>query len=731
MTVTKGSQQKSKLQWQEAELDNALTKVTATMHGIVSENSESNAQLGPTPTAKVKLEGSETEALLDTGSPVTIVSLQFLLEALAKRKRKEQSPDDWRAMVEKRFEPSTITLQNYSGVKINIIRQMRVSICRSGSAEVQAIVQVQKDAPAKLLIGTDLLPALGFIFLQTEFEGEDVDLLKPRQTQAELNEEPPEHQEQSTGPDAGGKQAESIDTVGGVVRLIQATRVPARHKKLLRARVTGLEDASLALFEPDNHLLGMKGLSMAEAATEPDTDNCVTLIMQNDALEPTHLKKGQVLGRVYPASLSPNAEQGSSNEEEQRLFAPSLNQLSSAPQDPERQGQCEMGTTRRDQMFAAIDLDQSTLTEEQCQQLQALLCEYADIFALDSSELGSTDLVTHTIDTANHPPIDHQARRTPFALHDQIDEMVRKMLVQGVIEPSQSPWASPVVLVKKKDGSYRFCVDYRRLNSVTKMDVFPLPRIDDTLDLLSRTKFFTTLDLASGYWQVRMHPKSKEKTAFATWSGLYQFVVMPFGLCNAPATFQRLMETVLTGLACDSCMVYIDDILVIGATFQDHLENIRKVFARLRAAGLCLKPQKCSFVKREVTYLGYVVSSDGMSPDSAKVDAVKRFPQPLDLRTLRSFLGLASYYRRFIPQFSVVASPLHALTRKNAVYVWDPVCQRAFERLKELLTVAPVLAFPDFSREFMLETDASGAGLGAVLAQKQEDGLVRPIAYAS
>ena len=191
------------------------------------------------------------------------------------------------------------------------------------------------------------------------------------------------------------------------------------------------------------------------------------------------------------------------------------------------------------------------------------------------------------------------------------------------------------------------------------------------------------------------------------------------------------METVLMGLARDSCMVYIDDILVIGETFQDHVENLQKVFARLCATGLSLKPQKCSFVKQEVTYLGYVVSSDGISPDSAKVAAVREFPQPSDLKTLRSFLGLASYYRRFIPQFSVVASPLHALTRKNAAYVWDPVCQRAFEHLKELLTAAPVLAFPDFSREFMLETDASGAGLGAVLAQKQEEGLVRPIAYAS
>ena len=301
------SRQKSELQWQEVELNDALTKVTATMHGIVSEGSERNAQLGPIPTAKVKLEGSETEALLDTGSPVTIVSLQFLLEALAKQKRSDQSPDDWRQMVEKRFEPSTINLQNYSGVKINIIRQMTVSISRSGNAEVQATVQVQKYAPAKLLIGTDLLPALGFIFLQTELEGEDVDLLKPQQARAEVNKESPEPSKQTSG--------------------------------------------------SDREVLGVKGLSMAEAAKEPDADNCVTLIMQNDVLEPTRLKKGQILGRIVPASLLTNTEQTSCDDEEQGLFMPSLNLLSSAPQDPERESQCERGTSREDQLLATVGLD--------------------------------------------------------------------------------------------------------------------------------------------------------------------------------------------------------------------------------------------------------------------------------------------------------------------------------------------------------------------------------------
>lgn len=182
------------------------------------------------------------------------------------------------------------------------------------------------------------------------------------------------------------------------------------------------------------------------------------------------------------------------------------------------------------------------------------------------------------------------------------------------MEPSHSPWSSPVVLVEK-DGSKRFCVDYRRLNSVTKMDVFLLPRIDNTLDFLGQSQYFTTLDLAAGYWQVRMQPDSQEKTAFATHSGLYEFRVMPFGLCNSPATFQRLIDTILSGLIPKSCMVYIDDVLVIGKTFAEHLDHLREVFKRLRDAGLKLKLAKCQFASSKVVYLGFVVSREGISPD--------------------------------------------------------------------------------------------------------------------
>ena len=319
----------------------------------------------------------------------------------------------------------------------------------------------------------------------------------------------------------------------------------------------------------------------------------------------------------------------------------------------------------------------------------------------------------------------------PFALRAKVEELVCDMLDQGVIVPSKSLWTSPVVLVCEKSGEMRFCVDYRKLNQVTKLDEFPLPRIDDTLDLLGGALYYTALDLASGYWQVKMEATSQEKTAFSTYAGLFEFRKMPFGLVNAPATFQRLMEVVLAGLARKICLVYLDDVLVLGRTLDEHNTNLAQVLERLREAGIRLKPSKCSFTMREIEYLGHVVSGEGIRTAPSKLEAVKLYLVPKDVKSLRLFLGLVSYYRRFIPGFSRVAAPLHTLTEKDVPFSWTEECQQAFEELRRLLTDTPVLAFPNFTRPLILETDASGSGLGAVLAQEQEDGTTRPIAYAS
>ena len=279
------------------------------------------------------------------------------------------------------------------------------------------------------------------------------------------------------------------------------------------------------------------------------------------------------------------------------------------------------------------------------------------------------------------------------------------------------------------------CVDYRGLNAVTKADTFPLPRIDDLLDQLDKARYFSTLDLASGFWQIRMEPRSQEKTAFVTPQGLFEFRVMPFGLTNAPGVFQRLMQQVLAGLNPDDgnefVTAYIDDILVLSSTLEEHLEHLQRVVDRLLEVNLKLKPSKCKFVREEVEYLGHVITAGGLKTNPRLTDAVQKFPRPENLQELRRFIGMSSYYRRFIPNFAKIAQPLHHLTTKGTPFNWAADQDAAFMSLKMKLATPPVLAYPCFDKDFILETDASIQGLGAVLCQTQEDGKSHPVAYAS
>ena len=280
------------------------------------------------------------------------------------------------------------------------------------------------------------------------------------------------------------------------------------------------------------------------------------------------------------------------------------------------------------------------LLPAQQQQLKALFQEFSDIISQGEDDLGCTPLLQHTIETEG-PPLRQPYRRQNPAVRREEMTQVQQMLSSGVIRPSNSPWASPVVMVKKKDGSLRFCVDFRQLNAATIKDAHPIPRIDDLLDALHGARWFSTLDLKSGYWQVPIQEQDKEKTAFRTSSGqLFEFNQVPFGLCNAPATFSRLMDRVLAGLHWETCLFYLDDIIVFAATWEEHLARLRQVFERLRHAQLKLGAEKCTFAAKEVSYLGHRVTSEGLLPDPTLLTAIREIGTPKNATEVRSFLGL-------------------------------------------------------------------------------------------
>ena len=281
----------------------------------------------------------------------------------------------------------------------------------------------------------------------------------------------------------------------------------------------------------------------------------------------------------------------------------------------------------------------------------------------------------------------------------------------------------PTNLPMQSSNTLEYCsfsVNYRRLNTVTWKDAYALPKIDDTLDALSGSKRFSTRDLASGYGQVEVAPEDREKTTFCTQEGLFEFQTMPFGLCNTLATFQRLMDFVLAGLQWSSCLVYLDDVIIMGSTFEDHLKNLALVLECLQVAGLKLKPEKCACFWKEVLFLGHIVSENGIVPDGSKTDKVSNRPAASCLTQLQSFLGLANYYCHFIQNFSELAKPLHELMGKDKSFLWTEQCDRAFQKLKQQLTTTPILAYPDFTLPFILDTDASDHSLGAMLLQGRE-----------
>ena len=447
-------------------------------------------------------------------------------------------------------------------------------------------------------------------------------------------------------------------------------------------------------------------VTVARTLVEP-TNTRIPMRVVNPLEEPITVYSGTVLGTLV------------------EVDTPTINVDAVSPGDLNQ----TVDQVKQEQLWNLVQESGAELNQGQREVFYHLLLSYANVLACSTADLGLTDKLTHTIPTGNALPIRQPVRRIPPPRRKEIQDLLEQMLERGVIEPSASPWASPVVLLQKKDGSTRFCIDYRKVNDATKKDAYPLPRIDATLGTLNGSQWFTTLDLLSGYWQVKICEADRPKTtAFCTTKGLFQFRVMLFGLCNAPATFQRLMDLVLAGLQWSECLVYLDDVIVLGRSFEEHLCSIRSIFERFRQSGLRLKLSKCHFFQQQVKYLGHIISREGIATDPAKTEKVSKWPTPMSKNETQQFLGLVSYYRRFVKDFAHIARPLHPLTERNASFIWTDECQAAFHELRKRLYSMPVLAYPDFSRSFILDTDASNVGIGAVLSQVDKDGQERVIA---
>jgi len=394
----------------------------------------------------------------------------------------------------------------------------------------------------------------------------------------------------------------------------------------------------------------------------------------------------------------------------------------------------KLSADRVERVLDLIDYKKNKTAEEK-NALEHIIAKFADVFHLPDEPLTVTNIYKHNIQLHdNTNPIYVKPYRLPQSQKKEIQKQVERMLDDGIIEPSKSPWSSPLLVVPKKADKngvrkWRVVIDYRMLNKCIKDDKFPLPNISEILDSLSGAMYFSHLDLSQGYYQIELDKNCREFTSFITSTGQYQLTRLPMGLKISPSVFSRAMTIAMSGLNYESCFVYLDDLIVFGKNLKNHNKNLVDVLERIRKVNLKLNPTKCEFLKKEILYLGHVISAEGVAPDPEKIKAIKNYPQPTDANATKRFVAFANYYRSFIPNFAHIAAPLNQLSRKNVPFKWTSECEEAFQSLKMKLQNPPILEYPNFSDNniFNLKTDASGVAIGCVLS----NGNGKPVAYAS
>ena len=649
--------------------------------------------------------GVQTSILVDTGAAYTIMSSQL-----------------WRDTMAAKLDPVEGSLVSATGEELQILGQATLPL-RLGLREFLHSVMVVENLEHTCLLGADFLA-----------ENKCV-INYDNKTLAIAGQELPLHHKQD--------QPRICRVVVDRPITVQPNTEMVFPGKLLKS--AGVNEGSPGIVERKQ---GKNSLHIGRTLVVPKNGK-VPVMVANVSDSAIHLRPNSTLGWFHPSCKTDarthvfevNAKPAVSktNLQEVNLGQNNLTGVHSAADRSEHPPPKPVPIHREPRnpaelnlLLQQLDINRQELSDAQYSSVVELIRDFEDIFSRDEFDIGRSHLVQHNIETGDTPPIKQAPRRIPPHCLALVDDITKSLLERQLIQESQSPWSSPIVLAKKHDGSVRLCIDYRRINAHTVKSALPLPRVDDTLNALSGSRWFSSLDCASGYWQMEVNPDDRPKTSFVYGTKQYEWKVMPFGLTGAPASFTRLMTLVLGGLT--HCLVYLDDVIVHAASFADHIDSLRRVFTNVREAGLKLKPSKCHLFQSSVGFLGHVVSENGVATDPEKINKIAEWPVPTDLSELRSFMGLATYYARFVPDFAKIASPLNQLTKKGVEFVWSDGCQQAFALLKSKLTSPPVLAYPDFSPDagrFVLDTDASDFAIGAVLSQEQADGSEKVIAYGS
>lgn len=686
----------------------------------------------------VKVKGVTKTALIDTGAQPNIISAATLKDLNLKT---TESPPDYKIRVA-------------DGAQVSVLGQTSFDM-EIGENSYKITCDIVENLPCQILLGNDFLFSIDmrlftgrkelwiddtrfqFINKQKETEADGKCLRTRKKVRLEANESAVVTVEGRLPHD----QLFLIEeTEGAEAKGVFVTRCVnyAKNKKTFVALRNGTA----------RPIVLPKGVVIAQAfkIEKPEKD-CLLLSTSPDKSQPTDWSESELAQRTHASSTSGRkGKQGlgrsnrSREEEEKKMRRKkeTEKQMKELTEKLARKSTRDVHACAGDdaaykesRRFDLSDLDiGSQLSDQQKKELQQLLKKFESVMSKHETDTGLTHLLEHDIVT-DGAPIHQRPYRLSFSERQALTRLVQEYVEAGYIRESDSPYACPVVLVKKKDGTVRFCCDWRKVNDITRKDAMPLPRIDDMIDRFAQAKFFTKIDFTSGYYQVPLKKSAIEKTAFVTPDGHYELLVMGMGLTNAPATFQRLMYKVLGDMLWKNAMAYMDDLVIFSPTYEQHMKDLSEVLSKIKTAGLKIKPPKCSFAKKGIQYLGFIISDKGVECDPATTEKVKAFRKPTCRKDVRSFLGLTSYYRKFIHRYAFIAKPLYELTKDEVLFQWTSREQEAFEELKRRLTSPPVLMYPDLNKPFIVATDASGFGVGAVLKQEDDEGKERVIAYAS